>query len=78
MVVSSFRESRSGSDHAVESQLSPRELEILRLLACGDRSKEIAARLGISIATVNTHVRHIYEKLHVRSRAEAVGRLPKT
>jgi DNA-binding NarL/FixJ family response regulator len=75
MVVSAFRESEPGSGQAVESQLSPRELEILRLLACGDRSKEIADKLGISVATVNTHVRHIYERLHVRSRAEAVARL---
>ncbi|HEY9174190.1 MAG TPA: response regulator transcription factor [Verrucomicrobiae bacterium] len=60
---------------ASEAQLSSREEEILRLLAKGARSKEIAERLGISVGTVNTHVRHIYEKLHVRSRAEAVARL---
>jgi DNA-binding NarL/FixJ family response regulator len=59
---------------APEVQLSPREEEILRLLAKGGRSKEIADQLQISTGTVNTHVRHIYEKLHVRSRAEAVAR----
>jgi DNA-binding NarL/FixJ family response regulator len=57
-----------------EIQLSTREEQILRLLAKGGRSKEIADRLGIATGTVNTHVRHIYEKLHVRSRAEAVAR----
>lgn len=59
---------------AVVVQLTPREEAILRLLAKGRRSKEIADELGISAGTVNTHVRHIYEKLHVRSRAEAVAR----
>jgi DNA-binding NarL/FixJ family response regulator len=73
MVVAAFRQSPStpGADLPV----SPREEEILRLLAKGHRSKEIADELGISAGTVNTHVRHIYEKLHVRSRAEAVARL---
>lgn len=51
--------------------LSPRELEILRLLAKGLRYKEIADQLSINIGTVRTHVRHIYEKLHVTSRTEA-------
>ena len=40
----------------------------------GHRSKEIADELGIGVGTVNTYVRQIYEKLHVRSRAEAVAR----
>jgi DNA-binding NarL/FixJ family response regulator len=55
-------------------KLSPREEEVLRLLAKGHRSKEIAAELGIVLGTVNTYVRNIYEKLHVRSRAEAVAK----
>jgi DNA-binding NarL/FixJ family response regulator len=53
-------------------QLSPREMEILRELARGYRYKEIADRLNIGIETVRTHVHHIYEKLHVESRVEAV------
>lgn len=57
-----------------EAHLSTREEEVLRLLAKGRRSKEIADELGVGIGTVNTYVRHIYEKLHVRSRAEAVAR----
>lgn len=54
--------------------LSPRELEVLDLLAKGYLYKEIAEKVGISFATVRTHVRHIYEKLHVRSRTEAVAK----
>jgi DNA-binding NarL/FixJ family response regulator len=54
-----------------ESPLTPREEEILELLVQGFRYREIAERLFISIDTVRTHVRHIYEKMHVRSRAEA-------
>ncbi len=53
--------------------LSKRETEVLRLLAQGYLYKEIAADLGISYQTVNTHVRRIYEKLHVHSRSQAVA-----
>jgi len=55
--------------------LSLKEESVLRLLAKGHRSKEICQALDITLPTVNTHVRHIYEKLHVRSRAEAVAQL---
>ena len=72
MVVAAFRQ--PSPKPAADVQLSPRELEILRLLARGDRSKEVGDKLGIGVGTVNTHVRHIYDKLHVRSRAEAVAR----
>src|SRR5208282_5350333 len=54
--------------------LSPREQEILELLARGYLYKEISDMLHISGPTVNTHVRHIYEKLHVRSRSQAVAK----
>lgn len=52
--------------------LSPRENEILALLADGYLYKEIAAQLGIGLETVRTHIHHIYDKLHVRTRTEAV------
>ena len=52
--------------------LSAREQEILALLSQGKVSKEIADRLAISYHTVRVHTKHIYEKLHVRSRSEAV------
>jgi len=54
------------------SNLSAREREILDHLAQGLLYKEIAVRLGISIETVRTHVRNIYDKLHVRTRTEAL------
>lgn len=52
--------------------LTIREQEILSYLAKGYRYKEIADTLFISVETVRTHLRNIYEKLHVRSRTEAV------
>ena len=55
-------------------ELSPREQEVLELLARGYLYKEIAERLNISVPTVNTYVRRMYEKLHVRSRAQAVAK----
>jgi DNA-binding NarL/FixJ family response regulator len=54
--------------------LSPRELEILRLLGRGHATKQIASELGIGSRSVDTHLRHIYRKLAVRSRGEAVNR----
>jgi DNA-binding NarL/FixJ family response regulator len=54
--------------------LTPREQAILKLLSHGDYYKEIADGLGISVHTVCTHIRHIYEKLHVRSRAHAIAK----
>ena len=72
-VVTAFRQ--PAPENAGDLKLSDREEEVLRLLARGHRSKEIADELGIGVGTVNTHIRHIYEKLHVRSRAEAVAKL---
>jgi DNA-binding NarL/FixJ family response regulator len=51
--------------------LTPREEEILALLASGCLYKEISGRLDISLNTVRTHLKNIYEKLHVQSRGEA-------
>ncbi len=57
-----------------ESELSPRERAVLEMMARGFLYKEIAHSMGISIRTVDTYVRRIYEKLHVRSRAQAVAK----
>ena len=53
-------------------QLTPRELAALRLMADGQSNKEIANELGISDRTVKTHLGHLFEKLGVTSRTEAV------
>ena len=58
----------------VHETLSPREAEVLRLLADGSTQHEIAHRLGISPKTVGSHIEHILRKLGVHSRAQAVAR----
>jgi len=55
-------------------QLSKRESEVLALLSQGYANKEIADRLAVSYDTVRAHLKHTYEKLHVRSRTEAVAK----
>jgi two-component system nitrate/nitrite response regulator NarL len=54
--------------------LSPRELDLLRLLVEGLTAKEIADRLGVSIHTTGTHTKNLFSKLNVHSRAAAVAR----
>ena len=61
----------AGSAQPAE-KLSPREEEILHLLAKGYRYKEIADALSIGFETVRSHLKNIYDKLHVHSRTEAV------
>ena len=58
--------------HEEMERLSAREKEVLRLVASGHTSMEIGKRLLISVMTVNTHIRNIYRKLQVRTRAQAV------
>jgi|SRR6266404_2376178 len=72
-VVQSFQQ-RAAPSLADSADLSPREHEVLDLLARGYLYKEIAESLTISLPTVNTYIRRIYEKLHVRSRAQAVAK----
>jgi DNA-binding NarL/FixJ family response regulator len=71
-VVASFQK----ADHAGEKQnpLTEREQAVLDYLAQGLAYKQIGDKLGISINTIRTHLRHIYEKLHVQSRTEAVAK----
>ena len=71
-VVQSFRQKPPGLP--ADGELSPREQEVLDLLAQGYLYKEIADRLNITGPTVNTYVRRMYDKLHVRSRAQAVAK----
>ncbi len=63
----------SGMASVGRTELSEREREILQGVARGERSKEIAVRLGISIRTVGAHLASIYSKLGVDSRASAVA-----
>ena len=70
-VVQSFQTPpSSGTDY----DLSPRERDILQRLAKGYLIKEVADQLDISFDTVRTHIRRMYDKLHVHSRAQAVAK----
>ncbi|HEY3761729.1 MAG TPA: response regulator transcription factor [Verrucomicrobiae bacterium] len=69
-IVQSFQHRAQKEDET--QSLSPREAQVIELLAKGYLYKEVAETMGVSYATVHTHIRHIYEKLQVRSRTEAV------
>jgi two-component system NarL family response regulator len=60
------------AERVTQVQLTPRELAALRLMANGESNKEIATSLAISERTVKTHLAHLFEKLGVTSRTEAV------
>ncbi|MBA3841575.1 MAG: AAA family ATPase [Actinobacteria bacterium] len=68
---------RTRSTRSPDALLSPRENEVLELLARGMRNREIAQALFISPSTTKVHVGHVYEKLGVRGRTEAVARYEK-
>jgi len=72
-VVLWFQQKEANVSKKPPEELSAREREILRLLARGYAYKEMADTLGISMGTINTHIYRIYQKLHVRSRGEAVA-----
>lgn len=71
-VVETFK--RPANAASENSELTRREQEVLELLSKGIGNKEIAKQLSVSLDTVRYHLKHIYEKLHVRSRTEAVAR----
>ena len=73
-VVQSFQARPAAAPAEPEADLSPREQEVLNLLSQGFMYKEISDKLGISFETVRTYIRRIYEKLHVRTRTEAVAK----
>jgi DNA-binding CsgD family transcriptional regulator len=54
--------------------LTPREIDVYELVGQGYRNREIAKALFISESTAKVHIRHLYEKLGVRSRAELIAR----
>jgi DNA-binding NarL/FixJ family response regulator len=69
-VVQSFR--KPASKASKDEPLTTREEEVLQMLAKGYSNKEIADRIQLSIETVRGHLKHIYRKMHVRCRTEAV------
>lgn len=71
-VIASFHNSQIKQ---TEYNLTPKENEVLELLAKGFRYKEIADKLFVSIETVRSHVHHIYEKLQVSSRTDALNKI---
>jgi DNA-binding NarL/FixJ family response regulator len=71
-VVQSFK--RAGPSRVEAENLSDRELAVLHHLVKGLSYKEVAAAMEISYSTVHTHIERIYQKLHVRSKTEAVAR----
>jgi len=70
-VLALFRE--VGPREPAAHDLTPHELRLLRLLAEGHNYKTAAAELGVSVNTVGFHVKHVYLKLHVHSKSEAVA-----
>lgn len=71
-VVASFQTAHQQGEK--RNLLSAREQAVLDCLAQGLAYKQIGDQLGLSINTIRTHLRHIYEKLHVQSRTEAVAK----
>jgi DNA-binding NarL/FixJ family response regulator len=71
-VVASFQKADTANQN--QNLLTAREQAVLDSLARGLAYKQIGDELGISINTIRTHLRHIYEKLHVQSRTEAVAK----
>jgi len=71
-VIASFQQHNPIDESQV---LTPKEKEILKELSKGLRYKEIADVMQISMETVRSHARHIYEKLHVQSRTEALNKV---
>jgi len=74
-LVRAFQQPARSTASDATALLSPRETEILHLLAQGLLYKEIADRLTISTSTVRQHIHRIYEKLHVQNRTEAINKL---
>ncbi|GAA5482021.1 response regulator transcription factor [Haloferula sargassicola] len=74
LVIRAFQKTDPPKPSMPLPSLAPREREVLELLATGMAPKEAAADLGISYETVRDYLKHIYQKLHVRSRTEAVLR----
>lgn len=73
-LVIAYFQSQTVIENEVE-KLTAREREVLEYLAKGYSNKEIAAQLSVSVAAIRWHLTHIYQKLHVQSRTQAVSKL---
>ena len=73
LVVNSFSQKQKASTEF--ELLTEREKEILQLLSKGFQYKEIAAKLFLSVETIRTYVRHVYEKLQVHTRTDALNKV---
>jgi DNA-binding NarL/FixJ family response regulator len=73
-VITAFKESKDAKDDTQEFELSPREKEVINLLAGGNNYQQIADQLFISVDTVRHHIKNIYKKLHVHTQSEAVAK----
>jgi DNA-binding NarL/FixJ family response regulator len=60
------------AEHAIDDALTPREIDVLRLVAAGNANKEIGAQLSLTEVTVKTHVKNILAKLGANDRTHAV------
>ena len=72
LVVNTFHENKPAAP--ASEKLTRREEDVLRQIVQGARTKEVADALKIAVPTVQTHLQHIYDKLHARSRSEAVAK----
>jgi DNA-binding NarL/FixJ family response regulator len=73
LVVDSFRKEQKPNE--LLSSFNPREQEILKMLSGGFQYKEIADKLNLSVETIRTYIRNIYEVLQVHSRTDAVNKV---
>jgi DNA-binding NarL/FixJ family response regulator len=74
-LVTVFLHQNTVTPSAEAAVLTPRETEVLHLIAKGLLYKEIAEQLGISFHTVRQHIGKIYEKLHVQNKTEAINKV---
>jgi DNA-binding NarL/FixJ family response regulator len=61
------------AEHATDGALTPREIEVLRLVAAGNANKEIGVRLSLTEVTVKSHVKNVLAKLGANDRTHAVA-----
>ena len=73
-VITLFRQTAPAAHSDSDYQLTPQETRLLKLLSDGYSYQSAAGQLNISINTVRNYIRSIYEKLHVNSKSEAVGK----